>query len=394
MSENKKEMVAKLSNVKLVIGKGFDLYCGLKTTYADFLGSEMQKFQLLMKIIDNYDSTVNRTVKLDDKIEFWKANCSFKDISVWHLFFALLKKSHDNKKWNWCDIEKEIKDSLLRKTEKDGEVCWKNVGAALQSLLKASCYFSAFSTSILASFIYAKRNRSLFNTEFDFNYYLLDELKAFEKSFGIYIKNLHGGEGYEDRSFSTHTLFSRKANSLINKLCNKEEIRSIDTFNYDTLEIKDLYEKINHINGDEDNPIFGIDSDEFEACAPQSIFTKTNRRMELDIKSNEYYNARQFENLIVFGHSLNSADYNYFFASFDSLQMTNMANNNKVIFSYYIYDKEKESQIRLKQLKAVRELFEAYSKYKGNSFAPNKLLDILTFHRKVVLREIEKDEII
>ena len=44
---SKREIINELKNVKLVIGNGFDLYCGLKTSYSDYFNNDSSKNKVL-----------------------------------------------------------------------------------------------------------------------------------------------------------------------------------------------------------------------------------------------------------------------------------------------------------------------------------------------------------
>ncbi|UKI50873.1 MAG: hypothetical protein L6U99_05940 [Clostridium sp.] len=49
-------------------------------------------------------------------------------------------------------------------------------------------------------------------------------------------------------------------------------------------------EKINHINGDYNNPIFGIDSSKIDVASPTVFFTKVARGMyNLTQKKNDFF---------------------------------------------------------------------------------------------------------
>ena len=128
-------------------------------------------------------------------------------------------------------------------------------------------------------------------------------------------------------------------------------------------------------------PIFGIDYSNIKAIDDRYAFTKIYRRLEQNFsmdKDNIDYTSNRFDNIIVFGHSLNRQDYNYFFPLFDSLKITDPSFKGKLVFAYSIYDKEKSQQIKnnllLNVAKLLRE-YEIYSKGKDE----NRLLEILNF---------------
>ncbi len=95
-----------------------------------------------------------------------------------------------------------------------------------------------------------------------------------------------------------------------------------------------------------------------------------------------------FENVVIYRHSLDQADYSYFFSILDRMEIINFEKPSKIVFAYAIYNDKKEYLIKSVLRKSVSELFEAYSGYKGNEKHPNRLLDALTTQGKVLMYEI------
>lgn len=163
----------------------------------------------------------------------------------------------------------------------------------------------------------------------------------------------------------------------------------IDSFNYGDL-CSDEYNRILHnINGNVKNPVFGVDSDLFDTSDFRYAFTKTSRRMELDMLNDEALVARDFENLIIFGSSLRNADYSYFFSIFDKIKISDINNPSKNVFAFSICDEAAETKIKNNLIKSIFRLFHEYAIYKGNAVHPNRLLDALTTQGKVLLYQID-----
>ena len=115
---------------------------------------------------------------------------------------------------------------------------------------------------------------------------------------------------------------------------------------------------------------------------------KTNRRMELDMIKKEERVTVPFDNVVIYGHSLNKADYNYFFALLDKLNLIDSSNNSKVVFAYSLYPESKPEDIRKNYRSGISQLFCSYSTYIGKTTEPNRLLDLLTLEDKVFIYEI------
>lgn len=386
----KNEMIHNLKNVKLVLGNGFDLHCHLKTTYSDFFHYYEEKNKYFLKWIEEFTPKARDYVDLRtaNNKDFWLDFINFDKTNVWDFFFYLISREYgvDITKWRWCDIESKIEESLLDITPESG-LCWLSVYELLKNGRAIDTAF--LDLFVLASVVYKKNGEKKFSSKGEFFTFLLDELKLFESNFGYYIYRQH----YDDinRSFGViipNESFRRFSKLTIDNLCDSKSLVSIDSFNYDSIEIEELEPIFHNVNGNVEAPIFGIDSDRFRYNDPRYIFSKTNRRMELDMLENETGERAEFDNIIVFGHSLNAADYSYFFSILDKIEITNLESSSKIIFAFSIYDSKKEEEIKANLRKAIFRLFQDYSKYKGNELFPNRLLDALTTQGKVLMFEI------
>ena len=388
--QSKSELVKNLSNVKLVIGNGFDLHCHLKTTYADFFLYYEGKNKYFAKWFEDFAPKARDYVdlRIANNKEFWIDFANFDKTNVWDFFFYLIsrEKDVDITKWRWCDIESKIEELLLDITPKSG-LCWLSVYELLKNgRALGTAFLDLF---VLASVVYKKNGENIFSSAEEFFSFLLDELKIFESNFGYYIYRQH----YDDinRSFGAiipNESFRNFSKLTIDNLCDYKKLVSIDSFNYDSIEIEELEPIFHNINGNVEAPIFGIDSDRFRYNDPRYIFSKTSRRMELDMLENETGDRAEFDNIIVFGHSLNAADYSYFFSILDKIEIMNLERSSKIVFAFSIYDSKREEKIKSDLRKAIFRLFQDYSKYKGNELFPNRLLDALTTQGKVLMFEI------
>ena len=170
-------------------------------------------------------------------------------------------------------------------------------------------------------------------------------------------------------------------------LCNVNNLVSIDSFNYGYVH-EDFMPKLHHINGDIGSPIFGIDSNAFSASDDRYIFSKTNRRMQLDFYSQNISERLKCDNLVIFGSSLSKSDFSYFFSVFDDMRILDENKNCRIIFAYNIYDVKRKSEIEETILRNVAILFQEYSSYKGLSEQKNRVLDYLIVQEKVIFYQI------
>lgn len=392
----KEEMIKDLKNVKLVIGNGYDLHCGLKSSYADFFMRDVGKNDYFNKWLDEFEGKIslNDFDAEQSKEDVWVEFKNIDKLNIWDLFFYIKTKiaNQNNKKvWLWCDIETVMYNSLKSYDSREGNTnlfTWEYVYKVVNKEMQAN--FDCFEVYVMAKVILKKRNMEGFKNIDEFYYYILDELNQFEKEFGMFIDKKRYSYYYS--SFKvTNSDFENRSKMTLQKLCNVDNLVSIDSFNYDDIANDDLNKILHNINGNLENPIFGIDSNLCRASDPRFIFTKTNRRMELEMIYFECQKDIAFDNVIVYGHSLSSNDYSYFFPLLDKLEMTNFLSNKKIIFGFSVYDIEKETEIKRKNRLNIQKLFEAYANYKGLKDV-NRLLDSLTTQNRVLTYEIQTFE--
>lgn len=385
-------MIKDLKNVKLVIGNGYDLHCGLESSYADFFMRDADKNNYFNKWLDEFKEKIslNAFTTEQSKEDVWVEFKKIDELNIWDLFFYIETKTtnqNNNEAWLWCDIETVMYNSLK---SYDSRECntnlfrWEYVYKVVNKEMQAN--FDCFEVYVMAKVILKKRNMEGFKNIDEFYYYILDELNQFEKEFGMFIDKKRYSYYYS--SFKvTNSDFENRSKMTLQKLCNVDNLVSIDSFNYDDIANDDLNKILHNINGNLENPIFGIDSNLCRASDPRFIFTKTNRRMELEMINFECQKDIAFDNVIVYGHSLSSNDYSYFFPLLDKLEMTNFLSNKKIIFGFSVYDREKETEIKRKNRLNIQKLFESYANYKGLKDV-NRLLDSLTTQNRVLTYEI------
>lgn len=397
--EDKKGLIKSLPFLKIVLGNGFDLHCHLKTKYSDFFSKNKGKYEYILKWSNKFSYNCHTYVNLNisNHDDFWEPFERFDDVNVWDFYFlyiSLFEKDNSINyekidSWNWCDIESSIYNSLILEKEKNSpNILWDSVFKILKGESHLKAIIGPYN-HLLASVVYKKGGNDVLKNEKVFYTFLLEQLKIFEMEFGNYIDSLHQGPygisfGVKPKNFAYYSKFT------IEQLCDIENIVRIDTFNYDTPEIEEIERLVHNINGDINNPIFGIDSEFFKDKPgdPRYIFSKTNRRMELDMITPYLIEKAPFQNVLVFGHSLNKADYSYFFSTLDRMNITDLSNDNVIVFAFSIYDYDDEENIKAKLREGIFQLFRDYSIYKGNNDNPDRLLDALTTQGKVIMYEI------
>ena len=94
------------NGIKVILGNGFDLFCGLETKYIHFFKSEKNKYEEISKWSQSFK---NLSTYIEGKSVNWKdfgpqysVNIDF---NLWDIYFALAIGEKD---YNWCDIETEM----------------------------------------------------------------------------------------------------------------------------------------------------------------------------------------------------------------------------------------------------------------------------------------------
>lgn len=387
MLVKKEDYIKSLQNVKLIIGNGFDLHCGLHTKYSDYYCKNYRKYRDIQIRFSEYEKSDILNFDYNDK--------QIKQWNTWDIFFAL--NSNEDPfacSQRWCDIETMILSSLIKESEYQSDYVPKYIALYTnikwQQIEKCVCNNQLgldHRQRFISIFIRGKMEYEKCDFK-DFYDFLLDELKVFEKSFGMFIHyqiHDHYLEMCNYKDFYNEQFFNL-ADATIKQLCGYDNLVSVDSFNYTEMRNVDIKDKYKYINGNSSCPIFGIDTI-FSPGDKRFIFTKTGRRMDSDLTKNTVSENKGFDNLVVYGHSLNEADYSYFFPLFDRLKLTDATSDSRIIFAYSIYDGTKSSEIKKEVRESVSRILYEYARdIKAPN--PNRFLDSLTAQGRVTMLEI------
>lgn len=386
---NKKELV--------VTGNGFDLACGLKTSYTNFydymlypeyfhLMYNEQPFETPM----DGDNTKRKNI----------SNESWQDIN---LFFYIIYN---------CDILKNKKS-------------WTDFESALKIYLER--IFDNKSSEELKytqKFMHGKYGIDKLIPFEDIKYKILDELKDFEEYFRDYLNYevlkgkalredynkkaevlLKNVVGYSSRKFGDVLYGSPARQNLMLELGGTptsklpfdpnttlaEELNFdsyLLTFNYTRPQefidndSKISYHSINNIHGERDKTseiIFGIDG--LSIDEELNIFSKSYRRLNLP---NEQIVLEEVNKIFFYGHGLGEADYSYFMAMFDYYNL--YKSNIKLIFCYSVY-KDNPEERREEETKRVVNLIDNYGKSLSDIHGKN-LMYKLQIEGRIEIKEI------
>ena len=375
-----------MSSKIIVIGNGFDLAAGAKTSYANYFESDFYKEtkEKAIKWINyclagSYRGSSLAVLYGDDSAPF---NC-------WDLLFCM-KSSHIDRLncyssiRNWCDIERVIHESL---TQRDKRVfSWRVIYDYIHELKRdvwgqATNYPALEENNIMFKFLISTGWVEKCDSLDHFYTLLLSELNKFERSFGLYILSV--------TSESEEYLFNAKRN--VELLAHSKENILVDSFNYSTFYGEQC--TIRHINGDTDNPIFGIDlNEEDEAKFYEArCFTKTSRRLQqdaLNISDVVDIGADSINEVVVFGHSLNAMDFDYFNYLFTLLKFNtfDIDKMGRIEFVYKLHS-DNSYEYRTQYADKVYRILNRYEKYVSQS-SQHILINLLRFSGKLSIMEL------
>ena len=367
---------------KLTLGNGFDLYCGLATRYFDFFANQEDLYSSIKPWLAKTLSYMEHSSS-SFKLRFDNEYLPNSDITIWDILFYFDPKR--KKRENWCDVERFILD-FFTLTDKYKETAFHSL---YTNVHQEKLNFSDDDSWLKAACLYSIQKKAETSTQIEFSKFLLEELKKFEKHFGSYVQ-----KEYRAKLANYET----KAQYFLKSVNNMWKVTSIDTFNYTPFE-KTYFnltyansKMVNHINGDYELPIFGIDSSSQSVNSAGGIFTKTYRRMTADFFEGEdknYSLHNNFDDLVIFGHSLNEQDYNYYFPLFDYMNLMDVMSDKRIIFYYNIFNEDKERKIKNDNVQNMMKLLNAYEQFKTGKTKEFRLVDSLSSQGRLRFMRID-----
>lgn len=355
----------------IVLGNGFDLACGLPTSYKKFFAWLDAQYNQKM-ISSLHTLTGNRLFNVVFN------NNNYRDINFWYLYMSLIKL--DNPDWYYVEntiltILNLIEDAYDVEITEPHEIVQyidyvlehdKNGNNDLSiGLPLAVCFFNYGTIA------------SLFND-------MLSSLEEFENLFNDYLNDMD-----LTKITSSEQLFRTKAINITTAHYSKEEL-SVLNFNYtNTFEMPNVTRFVHGttIMDPETHLIFGIDSTNIKPDDPKYIFTKRSRIMfeSIHIPTPPEILSPQISNITFLGHSLNDADYSYFQSIFDYLSIYD--NSVTLTFCYTDFHKKNSNKMKEYQL-AINTLLCKYGSTLGNDSHGDNLVSKLLLENRLQLQYI------
>jgi len=428
------------SDTLLVIGNGFDLNCGLKSSFSNYIDDKYPKLLKMARSIS----------KINENSDLTFANKQLSSLTLenTNVFFYLLICQVSGYE-NWNDVENSIlkivngRDNqksilellhlyiLKKNTGRKEKLTFAKYSADTNDFYTTIHIFSYLFVHIINApekLIVAKEKIGMehlsnlfskFITDFELNFsdYLQNDLSnrnivsqesaSYQTNSGTLIKNIV--EIVDDQD---HTIESMGLSVLnFNYTDPFQNVGYIVLAGFNrTLVREKIYSENVHgtiHNSQKPGIIIGtdllsmstIDSDErTESNVDYKIFTtKTYKKMNMHfLLSNKDRNIIDFlpadnrlKRIVFYGHSLNRQDYSYFKAIFDNYDLY----SSKVViyYIYSIFDKSREAQIKSNNLNSLFNLLDSYGlEVFGNDLKSKgkNLLHKLLLQNRIKIREL------
>jgi hypothetical protein len=382
-----------MSSNLIILGNGFDLKCGVRSTFKDFFDARIskeveQKLESFFTGLDLSFSYRSLSFNKDEEYDGYDIHENVYNpitdakLTFWDLLFLANKDLKPMR--NWHNVEQNMLDILK---EIDLSINYSNLGQhmtkgipGLRKELKSSIQKSLIKCSILAYYVIPKeRYRSKKNLD-DF---LLSELIEFESAFSEYL---------EDKILETSE-YSHISELLIGKIIGEDNsIDDVEALSFNYTEPICLRNKITNVHGKlrNKNIIFGIDQDEISPSSLIYKYTKTFRKMVQIKKTNEdnvYINNKyDLKNIFFYGHSLSVLDYSYFQSIFDYYNLYD--SNVSLTFCCSPYGEKSSQEILSEHAGLVANLLGKYGKTMNNENHGRNLMHKLMLEGRLTIKEI------
>lgn len=387
----------------IVLGNGFDLACGLKSSYADFFqqrfselfcdgkSKNFEEIEVILKekrdsilfSISNRKREITDIYGADRECDYFK-DCSNKwssntGLTRWDIIFlfAQLCIGKETNLYEWQDVELIILEAVSIALGK------KYISRVSYKEKVSIGYSSGNGRSVFADLIYYISRVSSINNSSEIANELLNELKKFEAIFSKYIAKQvdinNSNSKYINNALDLYERISKYSNNKTNSSNDQVDVLS---FNYSLDEgfvnvvdrtINDYRLKSwSNIHGIAHSiktpyypsPIFGIDNHDIVSEDTQSdfriSFTKPYRVIEGGINEVRSSNGYPSLDLIsIYGHSLGRADYSYFETLFDENELY----HSKCKIEYYYYPGKGEETKLIKRQEAITNLYNLLTDY-------------------------------
>lgn len=361
----------------LIIGNGFDLECGLGSSWEEFFSKrrailENLKFPISEKDLVKWNKTLTEA-----EITIWDIKLAEEHNKNWFEIEQRLLDLVSNYK-NWLyrfGVEYELDDIFTSKPSDDMDPTYCRMICYVASTLG----YKELSDVECEKFLRSELNK----LESAFSNYLLNQ---------VHLANKSSTTGYtENARRKLITLLSQQLPSS-GKL---KKSYSVLSFNY-TGPFRPIARKIGSFVGftnihgqcnEGKEIIFGTDGADWLEDPLIRPFTKTYRLLGLGGPENQEVIRPNTQCIKFYGHSLSKADYSYFQAIFDAVHL--YSSNVSLIFFYRCFDDREPSFHRTEMVNKVINLLSKYGGTLENRDHGKNLIHKLLLEGRLAVQEID-----
>ena len=372
----------------IVLGNGFDLECGLHSRFIDFAYPRFLKLKSWLN-----ESFKNRNQSLHDY-----------GLTIWDVILYYGPKNY------WSDVESAI-ERWVAERDDDGETPCLRISDRLNGQIFLSSSDTSKAEKSVMRFLSALPDAPRIWTSSEVANILLSELNKLEKAFSDYLRN------EVDRNES----YGQEARNLVNRMLVTElpdedyydVSDSLLDFNYTDPSIdadkssephagERPFPTLVNIHGSlkKNNIIFGIDGTKHMDEPDALPFTKTYRLLSLDnpdiaklIQTQSPHGVGGSPTAMIkfYGHSLAQADYAYFQAIFDGVDL--YESQTRLIFFYRPWQKDdgtriSDAEARADMSRKVAKLLSAYGATLDNKDHGKNLMHKLLIEGRLSVKTI------
>lgn len=378
----------------LIIGNGFDLECGLNSSFRDFFSTERESL------------IPTRFLYEEAYYDTWNKSASNSNLTLWDF---ILK---GQKKGNWCDIEAAIlkqvsekKSTFTKLTKIRDFISYQraNFGYYNHAELQRFQIFYDF-----YEYLSLHDNMTAIASQKSLSIFLLNELHRLESAFAEFLRKQALGESAdkctsdEKRAETSYeTSAKAKLHTLLSFALQSDDRRSrtysILSFNYtgpfdissNEIGQRVAYTNIHGLCREGEEIIFGIDGKENLVDDIARPFTKTYRLLSLGGPNAQDVVRSDTRCIKFYGHSLSDADYSYFQAIFDAVHL--YSSDVSLVFFYRCFDEKDPLIHRSEMMNKVINLLTAYGATLENRDHGKNLIHKLLLEGRLSVEEIKFD---
>lgn len=367
-----------------IFGNGFDLSCGLKSSYSDFFkdifilnpttygeDSKDNFWLKLFKELSTYsDSPLNNWTDIETQILLQLKNIEF-------LFDSYLILNLGNSE-DSSSLKSKIANEIDRPTTKMKSIL--NVDSVLITYQLLKKEYNSFDIKQFNK-IQQKLKEDLIKLEEYFQAYLTKHLSS---KLEVEVSRVDFSSRLFDYRYRTSSLITH----LTKQYSGNNSIDYYLSFNYTSPYNNRLIRNI-HGTLEKGNIIFGIDYDKAKNNfnKPPIEFTKSYRILENKAISTVNI-SNDLDYICFYGHGLGEADYSYFQSIFDSVDLYH--GKTKLVFYWTQFGNSNQYSI---QVERVTNLIEKYGQTFTNKDHGRNLFTKLLLENRIIFNYVNLNEV-